>query len=93
MKSFCIITYGCLVYLMCMISLNGIAQLIHKVPQEFNLKATSFSEHFAKKKVCQKHTNYTSLKKEQHFDIYYPSYDSLDYELTQGVFLENSSRF
>ncbi len=84
MKSFYMITLG---YLLCMVSQLSIAQNIHKAPeikQDLNTRA-----HFDRidKSVANQYTlNYASLKKEQHFDIFYPAYDSLDYDLTQGIF-------
>lgn len=89
MKSFYTITLGCfrcLGFFLCMISLAATAQIIHKAPQQkLNLKTTSFFER-NQTKANQSAIEYAALKQEVHFDIYYPSYDSISTSLTQGIF-------
>jgi len=87
MKSFYSKAFGCILGLVCLISLIATAQTnLNASCLEIDLKNISFINESDEKASYKTKNSYTTLKKEQHFDIYYPSYDSLDYDLTQGIF-------
>lgn len=72
-------------------SLFGLlAQNLDKIPKR-NLKIKD--NNFIKDKIFKQSANQYLQQREQHFDIYYPAYDSLEYGQTSGIYWRIHNQF